>query len=151
MYLFMVLALMLVFPVASIIAETVFRDHGVMLWTVYGKWWVLWAVGVRLLMAGIRQIMQPRYTAEAIFGIKGEDVLPVVRELGFANAAIGFVGVGSSFFPHWVLPAAIVGMVFYGLAGINHLTHKRRNFNENVAMTSDIFVACVMLSFIIHP
>jgi hypothetical protein len=36
------------------------------------------------------------------------------------------------------------------LAGINHLTHKERNFNENIAMTSDIFTACVVLSFIIH-
>jgi len=38
----------------------------------------------------------------------------------------------------------------YGLAGINHFTHKARNFNESVAMASDIFTACVMLSFIIH-
>jgi hypothetical protein len=44
----------------------------------------------------------------------------------------------------------MVGMLFYGLAGINHLTHKERNFNENIAMTSDIFTACVMLSFILH-
>jgi hypothetical protein len=151
MYLFVVVTLMLVLPVASIIAETVLSDHGVMLWTVFGKWWVFWAVGVRLLIAGIRQIIQPRYTAQAILGIKGEDVLLVVRELGFANAAIGFVGVGSLFVPQWVLPAAIAGAIFYGLAGINHLAHKIRNFNENVAMTSDILAACVMLSFIFHP
>jgi hypothetical protein len=150
MYLFMVLALMLVFPLTSIAVETLLKDHGVLLWTVFGKWWVFWAVGVRLLLAGIRQIVQPRYTAEAILGIDGEDVLLVVRELGFANAAIGTIGVGSLFFPDWVRPAAMVGMLFYGLAGINHLTHKERNFNENIAMTSDIFSACVMLSFIIH-
>jgi predicted membrane channel-forming protein YqfA (hemolysin III family) len=75
MYLFVVLALMLVFPLTSIVVETLLRDHG----------------------------------------------------------------------------AATAGMLFYGLAGINHLTHKERNFNENIAMTSDIFAACVMLAFIIHP
>jgi len=151
MYLFVVLALMLIFPLASIIMETLLRDHGVLVWTVFGKWWVFWAVGVRLLLAGIRQILQPRYTAETILGIKGEDSLLVVRELGFANAAIGGIGVGSLLFPEWVQPAATAGMLFYGLAGINHFTHKQRNFNENIAMTSDIFVACVMLLFIIHP
>ena len=151
MYLFVVLALMLVFPLTSIVVETLLKDQGVLLWPVFGKWWVFWAVGVRLLVAGIRQIFQPRYTAQTILGIKGDDVLLVVRELGFANAAIGTVGVGSLFFPDWVRPAAILGMLFYGLAGINHLTHKQRNFNENVAMISDIFAACVMLSFIIHP
>ena len=151
MYLFIVLALMLVFPLTSVVVETLVRDHSVLLWTVFGKWWVFWAVGVRLLLAGIRQIIQPRYTAETILGIQGEDVLPVVRELGFANVAIGSLGVGSLFFPGWVQPAAVAGMLFYGLAGINHCTHKTRNFKKNIAMTSDIFTACVMLSFIIHP
>ena len=150
MYLSVVLALMLVLPVTSILVETLLRDHGVLLWPVFGKWWVFWAVGVRLLLAGIRQILQPRYTAETILGITGEDALLVVRELGFANVAIGSVGVGSLFFPEWAQPAAIAGALFYGLAGINHFTHEERNFNENIAMTSDIFTACVMLSIIIH-
>jgi hypothetical protein len=32
----------------------------------------------------------------------------------------------------------------------NWRQRKERNFNENIAMTSDIFTASVMLSFIIH-
>jgi hypothetical protein len=72
--------------------------EGALLWAVVGKWWVFWAVGVRLLSAGIRQILQPRFTSETILGIKGAEVLMVVRELGFANAAIGTVGVASLFF-----------------------------------------------------
>jgi len=151
MYLFVVPALMLVFPMISIVVETLVRDHGVLLGTVAGKWWVFWCVGVRLLSAGIRQILQPRYTAQTILGIQGDDALPVVRELGFANAALGSVGVGSLFFPAWIQPAAIAGMLFYALAGINHSTHKARNVNEQIAMTSDIFTAFVLLWFIIHP
>jgi hypothetical protein len=36
------------------------------LWLLLGRWFVFWAVGVRLLTAGIRQIAQPRFTAETI-------------------------------------------------------------------------------------
>ena len=29
-----------------------------------GKWFVFWTVGIQLFLAGLRQIVQPRYTAE---------------------------------------------------------------------------------------
>jgi hypothetical protein len=146
MYVLIVVALMLVFPVASILIETLTGHHGVLAASV-GKWFVFWAVGIRLLLAGLRQIVQPRYTAETILGIKGTDATLVVRELGFANTAIGSIGVGSIIFPEWVLPAALAGTIFYGLAGINHVTHKERNTLQNVAMTSDLLMAIVLLVF----
>jgi hypothetical protein len=149
MYFLIVAALMLVFPVASIVVETMLGDHGVLSMTVIGRWFVFWSVGVRLLMAGLRQIFQPRYTAETILGIKSSDSLLVVRELGIANAAIGSIGMGSLFFPGWVLPAGMAGAIFYGLAGINHAAHEERNRLQSVAMTSDLFVALVLLAFCI--
>jgi hypothetical protein len=74
-------------------------------------------------------------------------LLLVVRELGIANTAIGSLGVGSIWFPEWVLPAALAGTIFYGLAGINHITHKNRNKLQNVAMLSDLLMAAVLLAF----
>ena len=71
----------------------------------------------------------------------------IVRELGFANTAIGSAGLGSLYFAGWVLPVAVIGAIFYGLAGINHLTHRSRNTLQNVAMTSDFFAAAVLLIF----
>jgi hypothetical protein len=103
--------------------------------------------GIRLLLAGLRQIIQPRYTAETILRIKDAGATLVVRELGFANTAIGSIGLGSIVFPAWVFPTGIVGTIFYGLAGINHATHKDRNTLENLAMTLDLFVAVVLLAF----
>jgi hypothetical protein len=149
MYFLIVAALMLGLPVASIVVETMLTDHGVLTMTVIGRWFVFWSVGVRLLMAGLRQIFQPRYTAETILGIKSSDSLLVVRELGIANTAIGSIGMGSLFFPGWVLPAGMAGAIFYGLAGINHAAHKERNRLQSVAMTSDLFVALVLLAFCI--
>jgi hypothetical protein len=145
MYFWMVGALMFVFPVTSTVLDTMQRHHGILdAWTV-SKWFVFWAVGVRLLLAGLRQIIQPRYTAETILGIKNPDAILVVRELGFANTALGVIGVVSIFAPTWILPTALAGAIFYALAGVNHLVHKSRNALENVALISDLFVGAVLL------
>ena len=150
MYFLVVAALMFVLPEASIVVETSLSHHAVPAAALVGKWFVFWAVGIRLLMAGLRQIVQPRYTAETILGITDPDSILIVRELGFANTAIGITGFASMFFPGWVLPAGVAGMVFYGLAGINHVMHKKRNRLQTVAMISDLFVAAILLSFCIR-
>lgn len=144
MYYVIVAAFMLILPIASVIIET---QHGALFSVaLIGRWFVFWGVGVRLLLAGLRQILQPRYTAETIFGIKDRDAHIVVRELGFANTAIGTIGVATFAAPDWTLPAAIAGGIFYGLAGLNHVRHSERNRIENVAMVSDLFIALVLLA-----
>jgi uncharacterized protein DUF6790 len=149
MYVYIVLAFMIAFPAASVIAEILLGHQGGLSVALAGKWFVFWTVGVRLFVAGLRQIIQPRFTAETILGIKGEESWLVVRELGFANCAIGSIGIGSLFSPGWVLPAALAGSLFYGLAGINHLYHKARNSLQNVALISDLFAAMALLIVIV--
>jgi hypothetical protein len=148
MYVTMVIALMLALPLISIVAQIVLTDHGALNGAAYlavvAKWYVFWAVGARLSLAGLRQTIQPRYTAETILGFKGTEALFFVRELGFANVAMGSVGVASLFAPSWVTPAAMLGAIYYGLAGINHCFHKVRNKLENVALVSDLFAAVVL-------
>ena len=148
MYVFIVIALMLALPLISIVAQIILSDHGALQGASYlvvvAKWYVFWAVGVRLSLAGLRQIIQPRYTAETILGLKGAESLFFVRELGFANVTMGSVAVASLFAPSWVTPAAMLGAIYYGLAGINHCFHKGRNKLENVALVSDLFAALVL-------
>jgi hypothetical protein len=143
-----VIALMLALPLISIVAQIILTDHGALQsasnLVVVAKWYVFWAVGVRLSLAGLRQIIQPRYTAETILGFKGGDALFFVRELGFANVAMGSVAIVSLFAPSWVTPAAMLGAIYYGLAGIIHCFHKDRNKLENVALVSDLFAAVVL-------
>jgi hypothetical protein len=69
----------------------------------------------------------------------------IVRELGFANTAIGSIGIASLFFRDWEFPIAVVGIIFYALAGINHVTDKHRNNLQSFAMASDLFAAAVLL------
>jgi hypothetical protein len=148
MYILIVIALMLALPLISIVAQIISTDHGALQsasnLVVVAKWYVFWAVGVRLSLAGLRQIIQPRYTAETLLGFKGSEALFFVRELGFANVAMGSVAIASLFAPSWVTPAAMLGAIYYGLAGIIHCFHKNRNKLENVALVSDLFAAVVL-------
>jgi hypothetical protein len=142
-----VAAFVLVLPVVSIVVETLSGGGGAPGAWVIGRWFVFWGVGVRLALAGLRQVTQPRYTAETILGLESEESHIVVRELGIANMAIGAVGLGSLVARGWVLPAAIAGTIFYGLAGVNHVAHGVRTRNESIAMVSDLFIAAVLLAF----
>jgi hypothetical protein len=148
MYVPIVIGLMLVMPLVSIVAQIVLTDHGALhgAWylAVVAKWYVFWAVGVRLSLAGLRQIVQPRYTAETILKFKGAESLFFVRELGFANVSMGSIGLASLLAPSWVMAAALVGALYYGLAGINHCFHPARNKLQNVALASDLFAAMVL-------
>jgi hypothetical protein len=145
MYIASVVALMLVFPLTSIGIQILFGAPGMLSAALVANWFVFWMVGVRLFLAGLRQIVQPRYTAEHILGVKDPDATLIARELGFANTAIGGVAVASLFFRDWEFPIAPVGTIFYALAGINHVTDKRRNKLQSFAMVSDLFAAGVLL------
>ena len=109
-----------------------------------GKWFVFWSVGVRLTLAGLRQALQPEFTAKQIFHMVGDEATPVVRELGFANLATGVVGLLSLGFGSFVLPVAIASAIFYGAAGVGHLRERDSSFSENLAMVSDLFIFVVL-------
>jgi hypothetical protein len=113
-----------------------------------GKWELFWAAGVRLLLAGARQALQPGFTAERIFGLAGNAAWVIVRELGFANLALGLLGTASAFYPPWRIPAALCGGLFYGLAGLNHLLHTRATRLQDVAMATDFVVFGVLAAFL---
>ena len=144
MYLSMVVLLMGALPVGSILIVYFLSDGYADPAYLIAKWFVFWSVGVRLLLAGLRQVANPRFTADTIFGLKDEGALVVVRELGFANLSIGLLGALSLARPDWIVPSAIVGGLYYGLAGILHLLKGERNFIENVAMTSDLLLFAVL-------
>jgi hypothetical protein len=141
--------LLLVLPVASVMIEATGAIHSPGPLFLIGKWWVFWAAGIRLFLAGLRQVLQPRFTAVEIFEVQDTAALPIVRELGFANLSMGLLGICSMVQPEWLLPGAIVGGLYYGLAGLLHVTQKRRNAKELTAMISDLLVFCLLLLFVI--
>lgn len=150
MYFVFVILLLFIFPVASVLLESPLSGHDAGIIALTGKWFVFWAVGIRLFVAGVRQVAQPRFTAEEIFGIRDRGSFAIVRELGFANLSIGFLGICSIFRGGWLIPAAIVGGLYYGLAGAGHIFHRGKNAKEYTAMITDWFVFLVLLVFVLR-
>lgn len=148
MYLAVVILLMGVLPLASIGVEfAVLRGQADLL-ALIGKWFVFWPVGVRLILAGLRQTADPTFTAATIFGVKEKAALTIVQELGFANLSIGMLGALSLIHRDWIVPAALAGGLFYGLAAIKHLTRRDRNAVENIATVSDLFIFVVLAGYL---
>jgi hypothetical protein len=147
MYLAMIILLMGALPIASIAVE--FAAHGgpdVM--SLIGRWFVFWAVGVRLILAGLRQVADPKFTAGTIFGVKDQAALTIVQELGFGNLSIGTLGALSLIHREWIAPAALAGGLFYGLAGVKHALRHDRNAIENIATASDLFIFVVLAGYL---
>jgi len=143
-YVTMIVLLMFVLPAGCIALDRVYGVTTGDLLFVACQWFVFWAVGIRLLLAGVRQMLQPRYTAQTILGLHSPDATFLVRELGFGNTALGCIGIASLANPAWVWPAAVAGVVFFGLAGINHWRHAERTSLQTVAMVSDLGVALIL-------
>lgn len=148
MYILIVLLLMVVLPIISTGLEHSYFHSPLPLMSLVGKWFVFWGVGIRLASAGFRQLFQPRFTTEHIFGIRGEDALPFVRELGAANLATGIVAIASLSKPSFVLPVAISAAVFYGVAGVRHAAHHGRTHIQNFTMVSDLFIFLVLAAYV---
>jgi hypothetical protein len=150
MYFVMVLLLLLLLPAASVAESYLHSAHNAPVLFLVGKWYVFWAVGVRLFVAGLRQVIQPQFTAEEIFRLEDRSAFPLVREIGFANLSMGLLGICSLWRSGWIVPAAIVGGLYYGLAGVGHIPQNDKNSKEWVAMVSDGFVFVVLLVFVLQ-
>jgi hypothetical protein len=145
MYYLMVAATLFALPLLCILLDAHGRGSAPDL-ALLAKWYTFWAVGVRLFLAGVRQVIQPQYTASVILGIKEQASLLLVRELGFGNLAIGLIGLLSIAIASARTAAALAGGVFYCLAGLNHLVHSQRNRLQSVAMITDLFAAAVLFA-----
>jgi hypothetical protein len=150
MYFVSVILLMLVFPLASVVIEAVRSGFPVVYLLLIGKWFVFWAVGMRLFIAGLRQAIQPSFTAVEIFDIHESKAFPIVRELGFANVSMGLVAVSSLWHPDWLVPAAIAGGLYYGLAGLGHVPQRQKNAKEFTAMITDLLAFVILLTFLLR-
>ncbi len=148
MYVVTVAALMFVFPVLSVVTEVAINKNHSAVLSLIGQWFIFWAIGVRLFTAGVRQIVKPGLTAEGILGIKDKASWQLVRELGNYNLAVGLAGIVSLWQPGWQPAVALSGGLFLFLAGLEHLP-KKRNFEENIAMYSDLAIGIVMAVYLV--
>ena len=149
MYAIFVIVLMVVLPVVSIAAEYFLYPAGAGFVFLVGKWFVFWAVGARLFGAGLMQTLRPSFTSSGIFGNADPNAEKLVEEIGFGNLAIGLLGLLTIFNAAWIVPAAITGMVFLGLAGAKHVLNMGKSGRESLAMWSDLAIAVVLAAYLV--
>ncbi len=148
MYVVTVVLLLLILPAASVVVEALRVGGTLDIMLLIGKWFVFWGVGVRLFIAGVRQVLQPQFTAESIFEIKDRGAFPIVREVGFGNLAMGTLGLATLAKSGFLVPAAVVGGLYYGLAGVGHILRGGLNLQGWTAMISDLFMFIVLAGFV---
>ena len=109
-YFIIVIAQTIALPIASGLWELAGSGGEPIL--VFGKWWVFWGVGTRLLLAGLAQVSGKGPTAQ-ILGSSNPSVheLQLTRELGTANVGLGLAGL-FALVPGWALPAGVAGGLF---------------------------------------
>ena len=141
-YLFMNLSMALILPALSILWDCI-HEHENLNWELVGKWFIFYAVGIRLFTAGISQASNPAFTG-SIFKMKTQESFVIIRELGFANIALGVMGVLSVLNNNWRILAAIAGGLYLGFAGLQHLFKKSGSQNELIALLYDLFAQVVI-------
>lgn len=147
-YFISVTVLTFILPAACATIESVVNDISLS-FPLLGKWFIFSAVGLRLFIAGIRQIAKPELTVKQIFGIDSQESFPIMREVGFSNLCFGLVGILSLFFPAWRIVSAFSSGLYYGLAGALHFLKKDSNVNERFAMITDLVIFVLLLIYFV--
>lgn len=142
-YFVLVVLQTIVLPIVSGTVELVTVGGGPI--DVFGKWWVFWGVGTRLLVAGVAQVSGKGPTT-AILGSTAPSVQEqqLARELGTANIAMGLTGL-LALVPGWALPAGLAGGLFLLIAGIMHVPKRNKNAKETLATWTDLLVGVVVV------
>ncbi|OOM74121.1 DUF6790 family protein [Clostridium sp. BL-8] len=144
-----VIVFFLLLPIIGVIADVFILKFEVNIFSLMFKWFVFSGVGLRLMSAGLKQAINPSFTAKEIFKVNEERCFVIVREIGFANISFGSIGIFSFFYPEFRLAAAIAGGLYFGLAGCLHFFNKNRSRDEVFAMISDYFIFFVLMILII--
>lgn len=147
-YILSVTVLSFVFPAIGFLAEHYLAGTALSL-ELFGKWFIFFAVGVRVFLAGIKQTTKPAFTAKAIFHINSSECFPIVRELGFANLCFGLVGLISLFIPDWRIVSAFASGLYFGLAGVQHFLKKPAGTNEKFALWTDLVIFLVLAWYVV--
>jgi hypothetical protein len=141
------ISMMIIFPFLSVLLEHIINGSAINMASI-GKWFIFWTIGIRLFTAGLRQASDPSFTAIKIFRLTGKESYAIIRELGFANICLGITGILSLINEEWRQISAIAGGLFFGLAGLQHLSKKRDSKNELIAMITDLFVFVFIIIYL---
>lgn len=142
-YFILVIAQTIVFPLASGAIELAVAGGEPVL--TFGKWWVFWGVGTRLLVAGLAQVSGKGPTAQILGSTESSiQEKQLTKELGTANIGMGLAGL-LALVPGWAVAAGLAGGVFLLIAGLLHVAKKGKSPQESLATWTDLIVGVAVL------
>jgi len=142
------IALLAVLPIAAAALESRI-DNVVLNWPTYSKWFVFWGVGIRLFFKGIKLASTPQFTGLSLSSFKNRESYLLLLELGFANMALGSMGILSVINDQWRLIAAIAGAIYFGLADMVRLLKKPDGRHELVALIYNVLVFAGLVGYLV--
>ena len=142
------IALIGILPIAAAALESRV-DHVVLNWPIYWKWFIFWGVGIRLFFKGVKLASTPRFTGLSLSSFSNRESYLVLMELGFANMALGAMGILSLINDQWRFIAAIAGAIYFGLADMLRLAKKPVGRHELVALIYNLLVFVGLVCYLI--
>ena len=111
---------------------------------IFCKWFVFWTIGVRAATTGLMQFINPAYTQKLLQVTVSDSI--ITQELGYAQFAIGVLGLLSLKYINYRKPAALSYGVFMVGATILHLNRMLAlNLGEAVSLIGDILVVFIAI------
>ena len=142
----------LVLPILSIIFNLIINYRKNIVENIYeiiGKWFIFWALGIRLVIAGLMQLFNPIYTNN-LLQLNLNDFI-IIQELGLANFSIGLLCI-ISFFKKLLQKYVCLYMFifFIGASTLHIIRIKNINFDELITLVTNIILIVVALYGIIN-
>ena len=142
------IALIAVLPIAAAALESRV-DQLALSWPIYWKWFIFWGVGIRLFFKGVKLASTPQFTGLSLSSFKNRESYLLLLELGFANMALGSMGILSVINDQWRLIAAIAGAIYFGLADMLRLLKKPAGRHEGVALVYNVLVFVGLVAYMV--
>jgi hypothetical protein len=142
------IALIAVLPIAAAALESR-ADQQALSWPIYWKWFIFWGVGIRLFFKGVKLASTPQFTGLSLSSFKNRESYLLLLELGFANMALGSMGILSVINDQWRLIAAIAGAIYFGLADMLRLLKKPAGRHELVALVYNLLVFVGLVAYMV--
>ncbi len=142
------IALLAVLPIAAALLESRI-DQVDLSWPNYWKWFIFWGVGIRLFFKGIKLASTPQFAGLSLSSFKNRESYLLLLELGFANMALGSMGILSVINDQWRFIAAIAGAIYFGLTDMLRLSKKTDGRHERVALIYNILVFSGLVAFMV--
>ena len=118
-------------------------------WPIYWKWFIFWSVGFRLFFKGVRLASTPRVTGLSLLSFSNRESYLLLLELGFANMALGVMGILSVINDQWRPIAAIAGAIYFGLSDLLRLLKKPAGRHEKVALAYNLLAFAGLVGYLV--